>query len=148
MLQNYKEKPFKSVSSSDLNLDEEKDDDALKDNKEIFDLMKEYLDGKVKEVKGTSKLKDHPVYLASEGELSIEMEKVLNQMPDGQNIKADKVLEININHKVLDSLKDAYENDKERLKLFTNLLYNQALLIEGLPLEDPVEFTNNIWQLL
>ncbi len=147
MLQNYKEKPFKSVSSSDLDLGEEKDDDALMDNKEIFDLMKEYLDGRVKEVKGTSKLKDHPVYLASEGELSIEMEKVLNQMPDGENIKADKVLEININHKVLDSLKDAYENDKERLKLFTNLLYNQALLIEGLPLEDPVEFTNNIWQL-
>ncbi|MDR7869410.1 MAG: molecular chaperone HtpG [Tissierellaceae bacterium] len=149
MLQNYKEKPFKSVSSSDLDLgEEEKDNDILKDNQEMFDLMKEYLSDKVKVVKGTSKLKDHPVYLASEGELSIEMEKVLNQMPDGGNVKADKVLEVNINHKVFENLKDAFENDKDKLKLFTNLLYNQALLIEGLPLEDPVEFTNNIWQLL
>ena len=148
VLHSYKEKPFKSVSSSDLDLGEEKDEENLQDNKEMFDLMKEYLDDRVKEVKGTSKLKDHPVYLASEGELSIEMEKVLNQMPDGKHIKAEKVLEININHKVFENLKDAFENDKEKLKLFTNLLYNQALLIEGLPLEDPVEFTNNIWQLL
>lgn len=148
VLNNYKEKPFKSVSSSDLDLGDDKDEDSLKDNQEIFDLMKEYLDDRVKEVKGTSKLKDHPVYLASDGELSIEMEKVLNQMPDGGNVKADKVLEININHNVFNSLRDAYENDKDKLKLFTNLLYNQALLIEGLPLEDPVEFTNNIWKLL
>lgn len=148
VLNNYKEKPFKSVSSSDLDLGDDKDEDSLKDNQEIFDLMKEYLDDRVKEVKGTSKLKDHPVYLASDGELSIEMEKVLNQMPDGEHIKADKVLEINVNHKVFDRLKEAYENDKDKLKLYTNLLYNQSLLIEGLPLEDPVEFTNNIWQLL
>ena len=148
VLHNYKEKPFKSVSSSDLDLGDEKDNDSLKDNQEIFYLMKEYLGDRVKDVKGTGKLKDHPVYLASDGELSIEMEKVLNQMPDGGNVKADKVLEININHKVFDRLKEAYENDKDKLKLYTNLLYNQSLLIEGLPLEDPVEFTNNIWQLL
>lgn len=148
MLQSYNEKQFKSVLSSDLDLGEETDHTTSEENVEMFDLMKEYLKDKVKEVKGTSKLKDHPVYLASEGELSIEMEKVLNQMPDGGNIKADKVLEININHNVFNSLKDAYETDKDKLKLFTNLLYNQALLIEGLPLEDPVEFTNNIWQLL
>ena len=148
MLQSYGDKQFKSVLSSDLDLGQETDDVATEENVEIFDLMKDYLKDKVKEVKGTSKLKDHPVYLASEGELSIEMEKVLNQMPDGGNIKADRVLEININHNVFNNLKDAYENDKEKLKLFTNLLYNQALLIEGLPLEDPVEFTNNIWKLL
>ena len=99
-------------------------------------------------VKGTRKLQDHPVYLTSEGELSIEMEKVLSQMPDGAHIKADKVLEVNTNHKVFEKLKDAYEKDKDKFKLLTDLLYNQALLIEGLPLEDPVEFSNNIWQLL
>ena len=85
--------------------------------------------------------------MAADGDLSIEMEKVLSQMPDGAGMKAEKILEVNSNHKVFQSLKDS-KDDPEKLKLFTNLLYNQALLIEGLPLEDPVEFTNNIWKLL
>ncbi|MFY9613075.1 MAG: molecular chaperone HtpG [Tissierellaceae bacterium] len=147
MLHSYDDKEFQSVSSSDLDLGEDdkaKDEDSL----ELFKVMKDYLKDKVKDVRGTSKLKEHAVYLASEGELSIEMEKVLNQMPEGGDIKADKILEININHKVFENLKNAYKDDKDKLKLFTNLLYNQALLIEGLPLEDPVEFTNNIWKLL
>ena len=76
------------------------------------------------------------------------MEKVLNMMPDNPNVKADKILEINVNHPVFETLKSAYENDKDKLKLYTNLLYNQALLIEGLPIEDPVEFTNNICKLM
>ena len=76
------------------------------------------------------------------------MEKVLNSMPNNQGVKADKVLEINVNHEVYNALKDAYENDKEKLGLYTNLLYNQALLIEGLSIEDPVEFTNNICKLM
>lgn len=147
VLGKYKEKDFKSVSSSDLKLDDEKDTENEEDNNKLFNLMKEALSGKVKDVRGTKRLKDHPVYLASEGELSIEMEKVLSQMPEGGKMKAEKVLEINTNHKVFQSLKDA-ENDPDKLKLFTNLLFNQALLIEGLPLEDPVEFTNNIWKLL
>ncbi len=147
VLRQYKEKDFQSVSSSDLKLDDEKEEDTEEDNSELFKLMKEALSGKVKDVKGTKRLKDHPVYLASEGELTIEMEKVLSQMPDGAGMKAEKVLEVNTNHKVFQSLKDA-QNDPEKLKLFTNLLYNQSLLIEGLPLEDPVEFTNNIWKLL
>lgn len=147
MLHSYDDKEFQSVSSSDLDLGEDdkaKDEDSL----ELFKVMKDYLKDKVKDVRGTSKLKEHAVYLASEGELSIEMEKVLNQMPEGGDIKADKILEININHKVFENLKNTYKDDKDKLKLFTNLLYNQALLIEGLPLEDPVEFTNNIWKLL
>ena len=86
--------------------------------------------------------------LASDGEVSIEMEKILGQMPDGESIKADKVLEINVDHNVYSRLKDAFENDKEKFNLYTKLLYNQALLIEGLPIEDPVEFTNNIWKLM
>lgn len=147
VLRQYKEKEFQSVSSSDLKLDDEKEEDNKEDNSELFKLMKEALSDKVKDVKGTKRLKDHPVYLASDGELSIEMEKVLSQMPEGTGMKAEKVLEINTNHKVFQSLKDA-KNDPEKLKLFTNLLFNQALLIEGLPLEDPVEFTNNIWKLL
>lgn len=150
VLQNYKEKEFKSVSSSDLELDKSDKEDlnAEEENAELLAAMKEILSGKVKDVKGSKRLKNHPVYLASEGDLSIEMEKVLSQMPNGENIKAQKVLELNVNHNVFNNLKAAFKDDKEKLKLYTNLLYSQALLIEGLPLEDPVEFTNNIWQLL
>ena len=96
----------------------------------------------------SKRLKSHPVCLSTDGEISIEMEKVLNAMPDNQNIKADKVLEINANHEVFQSLKDAFEKDKEKLDLYTNLLYNQALLIEGLPIQDPVEFTNDICKVM
>ena len=83
-----------------------------------------------------------------ENEYSIEMEKILAAMPDNQNIKADKVLEINKNHEVFQSLKEAFENDKGKLDLYTKLLYNQALLIEGLPIQDPVEFTNDICKIM
>ena len=148
VLGKYKEKEFKSVSSSDLELDNENEKEDKEDNNDLVSSMKEILSGKVKDVRFTKRLKDHPVYLASEGDLSIEMEKVLSQMPNNPNMKAEKVLEINSNHNVFNSLKSAFENDKDKFKLYTNLLYNQALLIEGLPLEDPVEFTNNIWKLL
>ncbi|CBZ03819.1 molecular chaperone HtpG [Clostridium botulinum] len=152
MLMNYKEKEFKSVSSGDLGIEgEEKENTSNsddKENKELFESMKDILSGKVKDVRASKRLKNHPVCLANEGELSIEMEKVLNAMPNNQNIKADKVLEININHDVFKSLKEAYEGDKEKLKLYTDLLYNQALLIEGLAINDPVEFTNNICKIM
>ncbi|KEI87268.1 chaperone protein HtpG [Clostridium botulinum B2 267] len=152
MLMNYKEKEFKSVSSGDLGIEgEEKENTSNsddKENKELFESMKDILSGKVKDVRASKRLKNHPVCLANEGELSIEMEKVLNAMPNNQNIKADKVLEININHDVFKSLKEAYEGDNEKLKLYTDLLYNQALLIEGLAINDPVEFTNNICRIM
>lgn len=150
MIMNYKEKEFKSVSSGDLGIesDEKENKEQLEENKDLFEYMKNTLADKVKGVKASKRLKQHPVCLSNEGELSIEMEKVLNSMPNNQNIKADKVLEININHEVFNSLKDAYENDKEKLNLYTNLLYNQALLIEGLTIEDPVEFTNNICKIM
>lgn len=152
MLMQYKEKEFKSVSSGDLGIEadeKEKDNEKeIEENKELFSFMKETLSDKVKEIKPSKRLKNHPVCLSSEGELSIEMEKILSQMPDNHGIKADKILEININHHVFDTLKSAFESDKEKLKLYTNLLYNQALLIEGLPIEDPVEFTNNICKLM
>lgn len=152
MLMNYKEKEFRSVSSGDLGIesDDKKDtsDSEKEDTKEIFKLMKETLSGKVKDVRASKRLKKYPVCLSSDGELSIEMEKVLSSMPNNNNLEAAKVLEINVNHSIFNSLKDAFENDKDKLEMYTNLLYNQALLIEGLPIEDPVEFTNDICKLM
>jgi len=152
MLMSYKEKEFKSVSGGDLGLEPENKDDQEaskeQENKELYEYMQNALAGKVKSVRASKRLKNHPVCLANEGELSIEMEKILNSMPNNQNIKADKVLEINTGHEVFNALKEAYENDKEKLGLYTSLLYNQALLIEGLPVEDPVEFTNNICKIM
>ncbi len=152
MLMSYKEKEFKSVSSSDLGLEPETKDDQEaskeQENKELYEYMQNALAGKVKSVRTSKRLKNHPVCLANEGELSIEMEKILNSMPNSQSIKADKVLEINTSHEVFNALKEAFENDKEKLGLYTNLLYNQALLIEGLTVEDPVEFTNNICKIM
>jgi molecular chaperone HtpG len=151
MLMNYKEKEFKSVSSGDLGLETEEhadDDGGLEENQQLFEAMKEVLGGKVKEVRASKRLKSHPVCLASDGDISIEMEKILQSMPDNQNIKAEKVLEINVNHEVFQSLKAANESDKDKLSLYTNLLYNQALLIEGLPIQDPVEFTNDICKMM
>ncbi|WP_040327880.1 molecular chaperone HtpG [Clostridium ihumii] len=150
MMMNYKEKEFKSVSSSDLGIETE-DDKNLSENEEnkgVFEAMKNVLADKVKSVKASKRLKNHPVCLSNEGELSIEMEKVLKAMPNGQDVKADKILEINENHEVFKALKDAHEKDEEKFKLYTDLLYNQALLIEGLAINDPVEFTNNICKIM
>lgn len=152
MIMTYKEKEFKSVSSGDLGIEvdeNEKENDADKnDNKELFDYMKDLLSGKVTNVKASKRLKKHPVCLSTDGDVTIEMEKILNAMPNNPNVKAEKVLEININHEVFASLKDAFDKDKEKLNLYTALLYNQALLIEGLPLQDPVEFTNDICKIM
>ncbi|WP_186577672.1 molecular chaperone HtpG [Aquibacillus kalidii] len=151
MLMSYKDKQFKSVSSGDLGLEDDIDKDVESDSeeyKELFNHMKEILSGKVKDVKISKRLKSHPVCLTTEGEVSIEMEKILQAMPDNQNIKADKVLEINSTHVVFQALIEAFESDQDKLNLYTNLLYNQALLIEGLPIQDPVEFTNDMWKLM
>ncbi|MEH7336802.1 molecular chaperone HtpG [Neobacillus drentensis] len=151
MLMNYKEKEFKSVSSGDLGIEaDDKQNDSVEEteNKDLFDYMKNILSGKVTDVRVSKRLKTHPVCLTTDGEVTIEMEKVLKAMPGNQNIKADKVLEINTNHEVFKSLKDSFTNDKEKLSLYTSLLYNQALLIEGLPINDPVEFTNDICKIM
>ncbi|MDQ0255664.1 molecular chaperone HtpG [Evansella vedderi] len=154
-LMKYKDKEFKSVSSGDLGIEEDADEKAKSEeerseNKELFAAMKEVLGGKVTDVRVSKRLKSHPVCLTAEGEVSIEMEKILQAqgLPEGQNVKADKVLEVNVNHDVFESLKAAFEKDKEKLSLYTNLLYNQALLIEGLPVSDPVEFTNDICKIM
>ncbi|WP_291578486.1 molecular chaperone HtpG [Clostridium sp. UBA6640] len=152
MLMKYNDKEFKSVSSGDLGIEMEENEKSAssddKDNKELFENMKDILSDKVKDVRESKRLKNHPVCLSNDGELSIEMEKILNAMPNNENIKADKILEINTNHDVFKSLKEAYASDKDKLKLYTDLLYNQALLIEGLTIADPVEFTNNIWKIM
>lgn len=149
VMRDYKGKEFKSISSEDLGIEEEKiEEEKETESKEIFDKMKELLEGKVSKVRFSKRLKNHPVCLASEGEISIEMEKVLKQMPEGDMIKAEKILEINPNHPIYEKLKNAFENDEEKFKLYTNLLYDQARLIEGLPIEDPIEFANNIAKLM
>jgi molecular chaperone HtpG len=152
MLMAYKEKEFRSISSGDLGIEAdetEQNTDAQQDEyKDLFAYMKDMLADKVKDVRISKRLKTHPVCLSAEGEVTIEMEKILKSMPNNQNVQADKVLEINPNHEVFQSLKDAFANDKEKLALYTSLLYNQALLIEGLPIQDPVEFTNDICKIM
>ncbi|WP_433751533.1 molecular chaperone HtpG [Paenibacillus amylolyticus] len=152
MIMNYKEKEFKSISSGDLGIedsaDKEETDAQDNDNKELFEAMQAQLAGKVKAVKASKRLRSHPVCLSTEGELTIEMEKILKAMPNSENVQADKVLEINVNHDVFKSLKDAFAQDQEKLNLYTSLLYHQALLIEGLPIQDPVEFTNDICKVM
>ncbi|WP_074600509.1 molecular chaperone HtpG [Sediminibacillus halophilus] len=150
MLASYEEKEFKSVSSNDLGLEDEEEKTEVdeKEHQELFDYMKEQLNGKIKQVRVSKRLKSHPVCLTADGEISIEMEKVINAMPDNQHISADKVLEINPTHEVFEILKDAFDNNKEKLNLYTNILYNQALLIEGLPVDDPVEFSNNMCKVM
>src|SRR5690606_25466894 len=121
MLMNYKEKEFKSVSSSDLGIDaadnEEKSETEEKADKDLFNEMKTILADKVKDVRASKRLRSHPVCFSTDGEVTIEMEKILNSMPDNQNIQAEKVLEINTQHEVFQSLKDAFEKDKEKLSL-------------------------------
>ncbi|KDN91870.1 molecular chaperone HtpG [Bacillus velezensis] len=152
MLTSYEEKEFKSVSSADLGIDSDEDDKQTEaeenEYKDLFESMKEILADKVKNVRASKRLKSHPVCFATDGEVTIEMEKVLNAMPDSQQVKAEKVLEINPNHEVFETLKNAHGQDREKLALYTNLLYNQALLIEGLPIHDPVEFTNDICKVM
>ncbi|WP_025717506.1 molecular chaperone HtpG [Paenibacillus sp. 1-18] len=152
MLLSYKEKEFKSVSSGDLGIEtdenEKETETEQNDNKELFEYMKSLLEGKVSSVKASKRLKTHPVCLSADGEVTIEMEKILNAMPNNADVKANKVLEINVNHAVFNSLKEAFAEDKEKVNLYTALLYNQALLIEGLPLQDPVEFTNDICKIM
>jgi len=151
IMMNYQDKDFKSVSGGDLGLDNdnETDAEAAEEHKNLYAAMKEMLGSKVHDVRVSKRLKNHPVCLTNEGEISIEMEKVLNAIPSNeQRIKADKVLEINPGHEVFAALLEAYENDKDKLALYTDLLYNQALLIEGLPLEDPLQFADNICKIM
>lgn len=149
VLQQYKEKEFKNVSAGDLGLEEENKEEvvATEQEKTLFEKMQTILGDKVKEVKTSSRLKQHAVCLVSDGEISIEMEKVLSAMPGNEGLKAEKVLEINKNHPIFEKMLN-YADDEEKLNQYTNLLYQQARLMEGLPIEDPVEFANQICELM
>ena len=151
---NYDGKPFKSISDADLDLDTEEEKEEAKkldeENKDMFTFMQEAIADKVKTVRLSKKLKTHPVCLSSDGSITIEMEKVINAMPqnDGNKVKAEKALEINPNHPIFEKLKDLYANDKDKLKDYAKLLYDQALLIEGMSIDNPVEFANLVCDLM
>jgi len=152
MLHNYDGKEFKSVSSGDLGLETEEEKESAQkqaeDYKELFNFMKDALNGKAKEVRLSPRLKTHPVCLTSDGVLSLEMEKIINSLPSEHKVKADRILEINGDHPIFETLNKLFEEDKDKLKTYTELLYNQAVLIEGLTLEDPVAFSNAICDLM
>lgn len=142
----YKGKNFVNVTneSTDLSTDEEKEkiNKENTDNKDMLEEMKKVLEGNVEEVKLTNKLKSHPVCLTTTGEVSTSMEKVINAMPTDEKIKANEVLEINASHKIVDKLKDLYKNDKDEFTKYTKVIYYEARLIEGLPIDNPTELSN------
>ncbi len=148
ILADYDGKEFKSVSSSDLGFENENKEECENENKDLFDFLKKALDGKVSDVKASTRLKTHPVCISSVGDISLEMEKVLNSMPTEQKVKAQRVLELNTAHPVFEKLKELYTKDDDTLKKYADVLYNSALLIEGLTIENPVEFSNNICDII
>lgn len=156
MLMNYNEKAFVNVLSDNLDIDTDEEKDALKqqneDAKELFAEMKKAIGDSVHEVRFTNRLNSHPVCLSSDGAISIEMEKVLNSMPnampDDQKVKANVVLEINANHAIADKLKALFVSDKEKLGEYAKILYNSARLIGGMSVENPTELTNMICSLM
>ncbi len=151
-LMNYDEKKFTNICTNELDLDTEEEKEKLKkeneENKEMFDAMKEAIKDEVQLVRFTHRLKNHPVCLTSEGAISLEMEKVINAMPTDQNVKAQKVLEINEEHPIANKLKELYKEDKEKLKDYTKILYSQARLIEGMSVENPTEISNLICDIM
>lgn len=152
VLMQFKEKKFANVCANDVDLDSKEEKEELeKENKsseDMFKIMKEAIGNDIAEVKYTHKLKNHPVCLSSKGSVSVEMEKVINSMPNDQKIKAETVLEINDSHPIANKIKDLYENDKEELKNYTKVLYAEARLIEGLPIENPTEISNLICDII
>ncbi len=154
MIGKYNDKDFKSITSGDLDLEDDAKKEELKkqsdENKDLFELMTKSLDGAVTAVRLSSRLKSHAVCLAADGEISLEMEKVMNAMPNMENgaIKAQRVLEINPDHAVFAKLKNLYNVDNDKIADYAKLLYNQALLIEGMKIENPVEYANLVCKLM
>lgn len=152
-MQNYKEKEFRSVSDADLDIEDDGEKEemqkAAEENKDLFEFMKEHLGDNVKEVRLSNRLKSHPVCLTSDGGISLEMEKVLNSMPNNdEKIKAARVLEINANHPIFAALTKAYATDKDKAAKLTDVLFAQASLIEGITVDDPVAYANTVCALL
>ena len=152
VLMRHGEKEFRNVSEGDLGIDSEEQKEETKklseDNKDMLALITEALGGKIKECRISDKLKSHPVCISSFGQISLEMEKILNQNPQNQKVTSEKVLEINPNHKIFAAMQKLYETDKDKFKDYASILYDQALLIEGMQIDDPVEFSNKICSLM
>lgn len=150
-LRNYSDCDFVNVCADNLDLDTKEEQEELKTKNEnaidMFTVMKEAIP-EVKDIKFTNKLKNHPICLSSDGEISVEMEKAMSTMPFDNDVKANKVLEINENHDIVKKLEDLYQNDKEELKKYAKVLYAQARLIEGLSVENPTEISNLICEYL
>lgn len=150
-LMNYKEKPFVNIATSENDISDETEKEKLKEHnekaKEMFAIMQESVP-EVSVIRFTNKLKKHPVCLSSKGNVTIEMEKVINAMPTDERLNAEKVLEINENHEIVKKLESMYKNDQENLKKYTKILYAQARLIEGLPIDNPTEVTSLICEVL
>ena len=152
VLMRHGDKEFRNVSEGDLGIDSEEQKEETKklseDNKDMLSLITEALNGKIKEAKISDKLKSHPVCLSSAGHISLEMEKILNQNPGNEKVKSEKVLELNPNHKIFGTMQKLYTDNKDKFKDYASILYDQALLIEGMQIEDPVEFSNKICALM
>lgn len=152
MLMSYEEKEFRNISADELDVNTEEEKEELnklkEESKDLLTFMGEALNGKVKEVRVSSRLKKHPVCISTDGAISSEMEKVLNSMPNQEKIKAERVLELNPNHPVFESLKNLYGKDDDKVKLYAEVLYNQALLIEGISIEDPTDFAAKVCSLM
>ena len=151
-LHEYDGKGFKNISADDLDLSSEEEkkqaEQQAEAHKPLLEALSAALEGKVEKVILSRRLKHYPVCLSSEGEITLEMEKVLNAMPQGGGVKAKRVLELNPSHPVFSRLEALRQSDPERLADYAGLLYDQALLIEGLPIEDPADFSNRICALM
>ena len=152
ILASYKDKTFTNISNENLNLDTEEEKQALEivntENRDMLEAMEDALDGSVTAVRFTNRLKSHPVCLVSEGMLSLEMEKILKQMPNATDAKAEIVMEINKDHPIANKLKELYDTDQEKLDKYSKILYAQARLIEGLTVDNPTELSNMICELM
>ncbi|MDD4069813.1 MAG: molecular chaperone HtpG [Candidatus Izemoplasmatales bacterium] len=152
MLNEYDKLKFKSINQGDLDILDDKEKEEIKDletkNQNLLDKIKEVLKDKVKDVKLSTRLTDSPVCLVSGDGLSFEMEKVMNQLPGQKDLKAEKILEINPKHELFSAIEDLYSNNAESIEDYAEILYNQALLIEGLEIKDPVAFSNKMVKIL
>ncbi len=152
ILMSYQEKKFKSISQGNLDLDsEDEKEERTKietENKDLLEAIKDQLKDKVKDVRISSRLKSHPVCLVADEGLSMEMEKVLNNLPEGPGMKAEKILEINSDHPIFEALKKVQTDNPEDLGEYSELLYDQALLIEGFNIEDPLAFSTKLCNLM
>jgi molecular chaperone HtpG len=152
VIQNYQDIPFKSIQKDEADFIDDDQKKNLKskekENKDILKSIKEALKDKVKDVKLSARLKEAPVCLVSGEGISMEMEKILKTMPNATNVHADKILEINPDHELFHALKKVHEQSEGNVKDYASILYHQALLIEGLPIEDPTEFTQSLIRLM